>query len=124
MSRARPEEAIHRAIVTYLRFVLPSGFLIMHPRNGGKSLAENARAKAMGTVRGWPDLEIHGRDAEDRPRCWFLEVKAPKAYAEPHQRDVHDRLFDIGWSVAVVRSVEDTRLALKAWNVPTKEVGQ
>ena len=57
----RPEEALHRACVAYLRASLPKPWLCFHvPNGGGRSKAEAGILKAMGVLAGMPDLFVMG----------------------------------------------------------------
>lgn len=117
-----PEETIHKAIVNYLRFILPHGWIVQHTRNGGMSKGENGRAKGMGAIVGWPDLAIYGQTEEAEPTVYFLEVKTPRGVATSEQRKLHDKLRDIGFPVAVVRSLDDVRAKIAEWGLPSREV--
>lgn len=57
----RPEEALHRACVAYLRAALPKPWICFHvPNGGGRSKAEAGILKAMGVLAGVPDLFVIG----------------------------------------------------------------
>ncbi len=119
-ARAREEEAIHAAIVEYLRTMLPAAWLVHHSPNGGARVAERVRAAKMGTIAGWPDLEVKGRIYEDgKPEGYpfnvYFEVKAPRGTLSDEQIAVHDRLRDIGDRVFVVRSIDEVRRV--AWDI-------
>lgn len=79
---------------------------------------QGAREKAMGAISGWPDLAVFGQ-IDGAPRVFFLEVKPPRVSVPAHQREIHDRLRDIGFGVRVARSVDDARLAVEAWGLPS-----
>ena len=117
----RVEAPIQRAIVAYLRAVLPAGAVVHHcanegVRGGQRGRLDQAIRKGLGTVAGFPDLvlALPGRVA-------FLEVKGPAGRVSPSQRDMHAALAALGHPIAVVRSVEDTRAALAEWGVETRE---
>jgi hypothetical protein len=109
----RPEQAIHKAVVHYLRVALPHGWLVHHSPNGGKrSQVEAAIFKALGTVPGWPDITVMGESpVTGWPGCWFMEVKAPGGRLTDVQRACHDRLRDLGFAVAVVHDIDEARRA-------------
>ena len=122
----REEEQIQIAIVGYLRAVLPHDWIVHHSRNGGMSKGENGRAKAMGAVAGWPDIEIAGRERYgvlSIPALFFLEVKTETGKLNLKQKKLHPRLRQLGFKVAVVRSIDDVRDALIAWRIPRLEAG-
>jgi hypothetical protein len=111
----KPESVIQRQIRQYLTVL---GLSSMSVPNGshlaGDRLArikQMAAMKADGFMNGWPDLQVihtHGR-------IGFLEVKTPRGSCSQAQLNVHKRLTRMGHQVAVVRSVEETRDALKHW---------
>ena len=121
----RPEEQIQRAIVRALRIALPHGFIVMAVPNKPRSKVSGAIEKSMGAMAGWPDLQVMGciigeDPADARPFTGFMEVKAPKGRVQPVQREMHDKLADCGFPVAVVRSVEDALATAQAWGLPIK----
>lgn len=126
MSRARPEEAIHRAILAYLRLRYPRA-LVMHAANEmnitgdprSKAIAQN-RAKALGMVPGWPDLMLLLPEGE----AVFFEVKAPKGRLTDAQAAVRERLQALGFRVAVVRSVDEAAALLDEWDVDGRAAWQ
>lgn len=120
------EGPVHRAVYDYLRAALPHAWIVQHTPNKPRSQMQGAREKRMGAVAGWPDLAVYGRmfsDAEPDglPFACFFEVKPPGKTAEPHQRDVHDALLDIGFRTAVVRSIDDVRRWAWNWNLPVSD---
>lgn len=117
-----PEDDIQIAIVNYLRTVLPHGWIVKATANKPRSAALGALEKRMGTIAGWPDLEILGRGgAMDRPMSYFFEVKAPARYPTRVQREIHDKLMDAGFPVAVVRSIDDVRRYARQWGLPIRD---
>lgn len=118
------EGPIHRAIVSWLRVVLPEAVTATvknEVNKRGRSIAiEIAKAKANGVLPGFPDVIC--LPAAGLP-AMFFEVKAPGGYPSKAQREVHARLSALGYRVAVVRSIDDTRAALAAWGVATCEAG-
>lgn len=119
------ETALHAAIVLEMRRILPPGYLVHHsPNEGKRGRQAQADLKAMGTVAGWPDLEIIGPatragtlPAKPARPCaiLFMEVKARGGALRPEQRAVHAALQALGHQVAVVYSVADARAAVAAW---------
>ncbi len=113
------EGPIQIAIVNWLRASLPNGAVVHHCRNeikrGGPTFArEQAKARAMGSVTGFPDLAVFPFSTVGPI---FFEVKAPKGYPNKTQKEVHARLTRLGYHVAVVRSVDDVRACLRQWGV-------
>jgi len=111
------EGPVQIEIVNWLRSVLPDGCLVHHVKNeikrgGGTYAREQAKAKRMGLIPGWPDLIICTYVG-----VYFLEVKSPTGKVQPHQKAVHADLRRLGLKCAVVRSVADTREFLHLWGI-------
>jgi hypothetical protein len=116
------EGPIHRAILAYLRAVMPDA-IVHHGANeiglsGAHVARQIAKAKRLGQVTGWPDLIVIPC-SDIGPM--FFEVKAPGGYPTRAQTDLHDRLRRLGYRVGLVRSVDDTRAMMAAWGVVTRE---
>lgn len=123
VKRKNPEDEIHRAVLAYLRAVLPAESLVIHPanenrRSGKDGMIDRAMNKGKGVVAGVPDLIAFLPDGV----TLFFEVKAPKGSVSDAQRDFLGRVQSLGFRNAVVRSVDDARAALAAWKVQTREV--
>lgn len=121
--RVNREAPIQRAIVAYLRKVLPDA-IIHHAKNEinkrGKGIQiELAQAKRNGSLTGFPDLIVLPFSTLGP---MFFEVKAEGNYATPAQKEVHEHLTRLGYRVAVVRSIDDVRECLTEWSVPTGHV--
>ena len=114
---AENETTIHIDILRYLRAVLPDA-MIWHAPNGGlRSKREAEKLQRMGVTAGIPDLI-----------AWLpggtmlaLEVKTSKGRLSPDQKVVHEWMRSHGYRVAVVRSIDETREALKVWRIWTRE---
>jgi hypothetical protein len=121
------EGATHRAILRYLRYSLPAGYIVQHTPNGELSAAKGSRSKANGAVAGWPDLAIFGPGLHGAS-AWFLEVKPPtgkglrKRDLSEAQADCHDALQQAGFNVRVVRSIDDARKAVGDWGLPSLDM--
>lgn len=119
--RARDLEGpVQKAILSYFRQTLPHGYLIQHTANRPRSKVQGAKEKALGVVKGWPDLAIYG-PARFGSTVWFAEIKAPGGKVSDAQRDVHDRLLGLGFNVRILRSVEDARKAVSDWGLPSTD---
>lgn len=116
--RADIEGPIHKDILRYLRRTLPSGWVVQHTANNPRNVRMAASEKAKGAIAGWPDLAIYGQ-LEGQARAWFLEIKPPHIPVPEHQRDVHTKLMDIGFSVRIARSVDDAKRAVWDWGLPS-----
>lgn len=114
------EAPIHRACLDYLRRSLPSGFIVHHCANKPRSAVQGGHERGLGAIKGWPDLAVYG-PGPDGPSAWFAEIKAPGGKVSDEQRALHDRLMDAGFSVRIVRSVEDMRKAVSDWRLPSSD---
>ena len=117
----RHEDPIHIAIIDYLKATLPHGWVIQHTPNKPRSKIAGAQEKRMGALAGWPDIAVYGVEDVVTSVVYFLEVKAPKGRVSDNQHTVHDKLKDLGFKVAVVRSVDDVRAKVKEWRIPSKD---
>ena len=116
----RPEEALQRTVVDWMRAVFPpppEGPVWFHvPNGGGRSKAEGGVLKAMGTRPGMPDLALlwQGRHA-------WIELKAAGGRTTTEQRLCHQALMLAGGVVRVCRSLEDVRDFVEVLGIPTRE---
>lgn len=116
MPRVDREGPIHRAVLAFVRAALPRAVVHHSPnevaRRGKAGMLNAQRQRSLGTVTGWPDLEviISGR-------VYFLEVKAPDGRQTEAQREVQAMLAAQGAPYALVRSVDDARSALLSWGL-------
>ena len=119
------ESQVQRAIVDYLRRVLPYAITHHSPnegvRGGRAGYLDGAMAKAAGQVSGYPDIEVLLHAKNGGPV--FFEVKSRTGRLSNSQAVMHDRLDALGYRVAVVRSIDDVRAALASWGVWTRESG-
>lgn len=112
-----PEDRVQLGILEYLEAVLPHAIVAHIPNGGRRSLSEGKRFKALGVVAGFPDLII----LPGQGRAYFLEVKAGRNKPTPEQEAFGEDVRGLGCGWAVVRNLDDVRLALKAWGVATRE---
>lgn len=118
MTRAQPEQQVHRAIVQGLKAALPHGWLVRTDRGNPRNAIAGRIQKGMGAVKGWPDIEIIGRDKRDNPATWHIEVKAPKGRVQPEQEAVHESLRLLGRPVGIARSWDDVKHFAAEWGWP------
>lgn len=116
------ETPVHIAVYDYLRAALPWA-VVHHSRNEinkrGKNIAkELAAAARKGTVKGFPDLLVLPGTALP---VMLFEVKVEGNYPDKDQKALHEELRALGYRVAVVRGVDDTRAALAEWKIPTMD---
>ena len=122
MTRTNPERAIHKAIRQYLELVFRGMAVIHHSPNEAPLSSRDPKgaaiamcnAKAMGMQPGFPDLVVF---PFSHVGPLFFEVKAPKGKVSEAQQIVMGRLDELGYRVAVVRSVDDVAARLAEWGV-------
>lgn len=133
----RPEEALHRACVAYLRSALPKPWIVWHtPNGGGRSKAEAGILKAMGVLAGMPDLFVmgpnFGKHEAGGPYLIAIEFKAPpkrlraggvskaRPRLSPAQSARQIDLGGCGVPYLVVDDMADMVQALRALHVPLR----
>jgi hypothetical protein len=72
-------------------------------------------------ILGCEEEEDGGVVVYREPRTFFLEVKSAKGRPSLPQLDMHDRLLDLGFQVAICRSIDDARDACIRWNLPIRD---
>ena len=116
--RAHPEETLQRQVAHFLDSHLAHGAVWFHPPNGGgRSKAEAGALKAQGVKPGIPDILIFCNGT-----VVFIELKAPKGYPSPAQRDMHARLRAAGYQVGVARSLADFLALMAEFGVPLRHL--
>ncbi len=127
----RPEEALHRVIVQYLRFGLPKEWVFWATPNqrGTRKAWEVKLLSGLGVRAGIPDLFVAGEG-----KVIGIEIKAPvgtlksgsKSRAKPNlsqaQKDTIGALAEAGIPTIVVRSLDEAVEALRALGVPMKGI--
>jgi hypothetical protein len=119
--RRTPEADAQRAIVTFLRMILPRGAIVHHSANEVRGSGRDHKlaqglAVGMGVHGGFSDLLV----LSER-RLLFLEVKSMTGRPTPAQRDFESDVVTQGHAYEIVRSVEDTRAALEKHKFTTRE---
>lgn len=111
------EGPIHKAIIDLCQWLLHPDVIWHHSPNevdlAGSDVARAiAKARSLGTRKGWPDLEFlnHGL-------AHFMEVKAPGNDLSQDQRTCHDALRRAGCKVATVWSVEEAHAQIVLWRL-------
>ena len=102
--RNRPEQAIQRAVVQYLRIMENLGELtFFHVPNGGRrSKAEAGIFKSLGVRAGVPDLVVLFPGG----RCAFIEIKAPQGRLSAAQKAFRNTAEVMGFPFAECRGVD------------------
>jgi hypothetical protein len=120
VSRNNPEDQVHRAVLTWIRKVAPQ-CIAFHPANGGsRNRLEAIKLKTLGVVPGVPDLIVFGPGG----KAYCLEVKAEKGTLQPTQKAFALKMDELGIGWALVRSVDDARVAFAKWGLVTREAGR
>lgn len=115
----RAEDKLQKAIVDYLRVILPPKHIVFAVPNGSyRTPAEAGILRATGTVAGIPDLCILAPGGIAR----FIEVKADGGTLNKNQRAINEQLLAMGVDYCVVRSLSDVRVALDHWKIQHREV--
>lgn len=113
----RPEDAIQKAIVVFLNAVLPKSYRCFAIPNGARRTASGRPANAVpGLTPGVPDLAIIGGRL-----IWFVEVKSARGRVSDAQEAFHAWCAANGTPYCVARSVDDVRVALAHWGIPSRE---
>jgi hypothetical protein len=110
--RGTPEADLQRAVVSALRFALPSTAIIHHSANEvtepcPRGAKRQAVLVGMGVHPGFADLIVL-RDG----RVLFLELKSLKGKLSPDQEAFRDAVLVQGFGWALVRSLDDALGAL------------
>ena len=101
----RPEQALHRAAVAYLRLLENLGELVFfHPANGGvRSRTEAAIFKGLGVRAGVPDLVVLFPGA----RCAFIELKSDVRRLSAAQLGFKNHAEMFGFPYATCRDLNE-----------------
>lgn len=127
--RQNKEELLQRSCVEWADMHLnkyPYLEFMFHPANGGaRTRAEAGVMKATGVRRGVPDLLLPFASGANAG-CFglALELKSSKGALSAHQRRWLERFARDRYISAVVRSLDDFILCVRAWHGETTvEVG-
>ena len=115
--RVYAETKVQNAIVEYLRLTAPQCITFHIPNGGSRSDLERMILSRMGVLPGIPDLQI----IVPGGRAYFLEVKADNGKPSKAQRELFTRFMNMSQPYAVVKSIDDVRVALAAWKIETKD---
>ena len=109
----RPEQAIHRAVVSHLNWRAMPGVFFFHCPNGGyRSKTEGAIFKGLGVKAGIPDLVIFYR-----AQIFGVELKASYGRLSPSQRLCMDAMEVAGARTAIAHSLDEALITLEFWGV-------
>ena len=111
--RARPEDAIQRAIVQHYRMrAAPNVFMFAVPNGGWRSPVEAAIMKATGTVPGIPDT-IWIKNG----KAYALELKAEGGRLSAAQEHVLIKLRDAGAMATHAHGIDQAIRILEGWGL-------
>lgn len=110
------ETRLQCAVVDYMRRICPD-CLTWHAANGGRRTPETARLmKRLGVMPGVFDLVVMGPG----PFVGFMECKVGKEKLSENQEWFRTELIKMGFSYAVVRSLDDVKAAIIQWRLPNR----
>jgi hypothetical protein len=120
---AKPEYALQKTCVNYLARCVPQpphgpAWTALNPVPS-KSKAVAGQSKALGMVKGWPDMVL----ALHNGRTVWIEFKAGSSLS-PEQRAVHHQLHQLGHAVYVVTSLDEFQDCLAEQGVETSKPRQ
>jgi hypothetical protein len=111
------ESILQKQVVQYLRAILPHSIIAAIP-NGSQRTSSGRPANAIsGLLPGIPDLMV----MLPKGRVIFFELKSEKGRVSDAQLAVHLKMHGLNHDVAIVRSIDDVKNALDAWEVTTRE---
>ena len=114
------EARIQAAVIDWIRLAAPGVLAFAIPNGGLRSRTEGARLKWTGVLAGVPDLALVASGG----RVFFVECKTDRGVLSSDQRRIHDQLVALGTPCAIVRGIDDARLAFKAWGIETREAAR
>ena len=116
----RPEQQIHKAVVSHLNWRAMPGVFFFHPANGGfRSKTEAAIFKGLGVKSGVPDLIIFYK-----AQIFGLELKASYGRLSPSQRLCMDAMELAGARVSIAHSLDEALITLECWGVLRRELNR
>lgn len=114
----RPEQEIHKAVVSHLNARSYPGTFFFHPANGGKRTPFEARLfKSLGVISGVPDIIVLKGG-----KVYGLELKATGGRLQPSQRLTLAAMQEAGAEVAVAKSLDEALITLECWGVLKRSV--
>ena len=118
--RGNPEADAQRAIVAYLRAILPIGSIVHHSANevaggGPKARLQQSIRQGMGVHAGFSDLIVISQG-----RVAFLEVKSKVGRARPSQLAFGQAVEAQGFPWAIIRTPEDAAAFLEGRGFKTR----
>ncbi len=122
LPRQHSEQGTQGAIAGYLSWALPEGAWFTSIAHGvrlgddAESIKRGRRSKKAGTKSGVPDMLIIYRG-----RAFWAELKSARGSLTKAQRFTIPAIQASGCLVAIWRSLDDCKLSLANWGIPTRE---
>lgn len=117
------ESKIQQACVRWMRLQHKNIVISSFPNQGVRSRANASRMKAEGLTAGCPDLIIFslGSDKDkdgniiDTFGALLIEMKTDKGVLSVAQKEIHQKLRNAGYKVAVCRSFDEFKQTVEAY---------
>ncbi len=122
--RQYPEFTIHREIADYCFKTFISGQSMWHTTensNGGGSeqaRRQQSKLKLLGVQAGFPDGIIF----HEGNKIILVEIKSKTGTLQPNQKEMHDNLRTMGFTVELVRSLDQFRELVKKYSISCREI--
>jgi hypothetical protein len=101
----RPEQNIQIACINWFRMQYPRDIIFAIPNSAKRGKVEGGIMRCMGTIAGMPDVQVL-RSTPDYYGL-FVEFKAVRGSLSPAQKEIHEKLRERGYKVAICRSVDE-----------------
>lgn len=111
------ENALQRQIVDWIRIAAPGVVVVAVPNAARRTVSGRPTNAVAGLTAGVPDLVV----IRPRGEVLWLEVKTNVGKVSDAQFAFHSKLMGLDHRVAVVRSLEDVKLAFKTLGIKTRE---
>lgn len=115
MTRARPEEALHRAVAEFLTLALPEDAWFTTFPAGGGGKVRGSILKGMGLKPGVPDILIIYQG-----KALWIELKAWNGRLSGSQRTAIADIMNAGCPAYVTNSIESVQDILQLRGIPLR----
>ena len=109
--RLKPEETLHRAVVTWLRLQYPKLLFFHVPNANSGPVQWRVKLKQLGVATGCPDLVF----VLPGGRTGFVELKSPGSYPSDAQLAFGSAARGSGARWACCRSLEAVQVLMHLW---------
>jgi hypothetical protein len=92
----KQEDFLQISVVKYINLAYGNDYMVQMNYNNAYSASAGAKAKKMGRVKGFPDLQI--LDLKQN-RILFLEIKTEQGKLSKEQKQISEVLKSAGYSV-------------------------